>query len=92
MKTPYQIERMADGTYTSRIVSPNGKLTFSNHQADTKQGAYRNLAANIKLMAKSIVVTVLSVTKVKGKNKLIVTKWIEGKERMAEVEVKEINC
>lgn len=92
MKTIYEIEKMQDGTFTSRIVSANGKLTFSNHQADTKQAAYKNLATNIKLIAKSIGVDVLKVSKTRNENTLVVDKLVCGKETYKVVTVKEINC
>lgn len=92
MKTIYEIERMQDGTFTSRIVSVNGKLTFSNHQVDTKQAAYKNLATNIKAMAKSIGVEVFKVSKTRNENTLVVDKLVCGKETYKVVTVKEINC
>lgn len=92
MKTIYEIEEMPDGTFTSRIVSASGKLIFSNHQADTKQAAYKNLATNIKLIAKSIGVEVLKVSKIINQNRMLVHKLVYGQERYKIVTVKEINC
>ena len=92
MKTIYEIEKMPDGTFTSRIVSANGRLTFSNHQADTKQAAYKNLATNIKLIARSIAVDILSVNKVRNKNKLNVITLSRPSNILVTVTVKEINC
>jgi uncharacterized protein YegP (UPF0339 family) len=92
MKTIYQIKKVKDGTFTTRIVTANGKLTFSNHDVNGKQAAYKNLATNIKAIARSINVSILSVNKVRNENKLTITKWVDGREKAVTVIVKEINC
>lgn len=91
MKTIYEIEKMPDGTFTSRIVSANAKLTFSNHKVDTKQAAYKNLISNTKAIAGLLKVhTNANYSKVPKKP--IIRVQPVGLATYIDIPVKEINC
>lgn len=91
MKTIYEIERMPDGTFTSRIVSANGKLTFSNHKVDTKQGAYKNLISNTKVIA-GLLKAHKNAKYSKVPNKPLIRVQHVGISTYIDIPVKEINC
>ena len=84
-----EIEKVKDGTFTSRGIGKNGKLIFANHDANTKQAAYKNLIADAKGWANLFGLTGADVSKVKNNPKLLITHSYGAK---AIIDVKEINC
>lgn len=88
----FEIKKAKDGTFTSRTRAANGQIVGSNQQANTKQGAYKNIMANAKIWAAAFEFEDVVITKTPNKAELWVAYTSYEVRLTVCIDVKEINC